>query len=127
MSAGNYLTYKIKSEQSGGSPLCRLCRSGEEERLSHLIASCSIMHDTRQQILSEMIDMAWSSESQVDLSQYLANEKDTTQFVLDVTSMNLPHRINVSDPVLSSFFKLSRDLCFYIDKTRTKILKKLCS
>ena len=28
MLTGNYLTYKIKSEQSGGSPKCRLCQSG---------------------------------------------------------------------------------------------------
>ena len=40
MLAGNYLTYKMKSEQSGGSPHCRICTSGQEESLSHVISSC---------------------------------------------------------------------------------------
>ena len=72
-----------------------------------------------------MINIAWNSDSQVNLTQYLSDEYLTTQFVLDVTSMNLPERISASDPVLSLFFKLSRDLCYYIDKTRTKLLKDL--
>ena len=38
--AGNYLTYKIKAEQSGGSPRCRICTTGEEESVSHVISAC---------------------------------------------------------------------------------------
>ena len=124
MLTGSYLTFKTKSEQSGGSPLCRLCRSGEE-LLIHLVASRPVMSDTRNKAISDMIGLAWNSQSQVDLTQYLSDEYFTTQFVLDVTSMNLPKRVSASDPVLSLFFKLSRDLCFYIDKTRTKLLKDL--
>ena len=36
--SGNYLTYQIKSEQSGGSPLCRICQS--DETVSHVISTC---------------------------------------------------------------------------------------
>ena len=41
--AGNYLTYKIKADQSGGSPACRICRSGAEESVSHVVSACSGM------------------------------------------------------------------------------------
>ena len=39
MLGGDYLTYQIKSQQSGGSPQCRLCLSGTES-ISHIVYSC---------------------------------------------------------------------------------------
>ena len=39
MLGGDYLTYEIKSQQSGGSPLCRLCRS-DIDSISHIVSSC---------------------------------------------------------------------------------------
>ena len=48
-----------------------------------------------------------------------------TQFILDCTSFNLPYRVNYSDPKSSEIFKLSRYLCFHINKTRLQKLKEL--
>jgi hypothetical protein len=50
--AGNYLTYKIKADQSGGSPLCRICTSGHEETVSHVISSCQAMAVERDRIFN---------------------------------------------------------------------------
>ena len=46
MLAGNYLTYQVKSNQSGGSPYCCLCDDvTEPESLEHLISKCSGITD----------------------------------------------------------------------------------
>ena len=52
--SGNYLTYKVKSEQSGGSPLCRICSSECEESVSHVISTCQSLAVERNRIISEI-------------------------------------------------------------------------
>ena len=49
--AGNYLTYKMKSEQSGGSPRCRICTSGNDETVSHVISTCQGLAVERERLL----------------------------------------------------------------------------
>ena len=56
-------------------------------------------------------------------SQQLTH-RDVTQFIVDPASMNLENRINITDPLLPSFYKLSRDFCYAMDKRRTLKLKK---
>ena len=53
------------------------------------------------------------------------NEELLCQFIRDPTSLKLPVRVSLYDPVVNDFYKLSRDLCFLIDKKRKKLLKEL--
>ena len=60
----------------------------------------------------------------LNFDNFLENEEITCQFILDPTSLNLSERISPNDPILNNFFKLSRDFCYLLDKTRLKMLKE---
>ena len=64
------------------------------------------------------------SESAIEFSELLKDKQELCQFILDPTSMNLSERINLNDPLLGSFFQVSRDLCFTINERRLKLLNE---
>ena len=66
-----------------------------------------------------------TSSSKVKMDNFTETKDIFTQFVLDPSSMNLDPRVHINDPVLPELFKLSRDLCFAINKTRNKSLHDL--
>ena len=45
--------------------------------------------------------------------------------LLDPSSMNLPNRVHVSDPILPELFTLSRHLCVAICKRRSRLLSEI--
>ena len=51
------------------------------------------------------------------------NSEILCQFILEPCSINLPQRISVQDPLLDTFFKLSRQLCYLINGKRMKLLQ----
>ena len=123
--SGNYLTYQTKANQSGGSPRCRLCTSGQEESVSHVVSTCLAMAAEREKIFSEYENMCKLTKNKINFEEILQSEETTCQFILDPTSLNLPVRISLYDPMLPQFFRLSRDMCFIIDKTRIGLLKEM--
>ena len=125
MLAGNFLTYKIKSDQSGGSPRCRLCTSGNDETISHLISTCLGLAVERDRILLQFEELCILTKNQIRFNDICNNEDLLCQFILDPTSLNLPLRVSLSDPLVPDFFKLARDFCFLMDKTRMSMLKEL--
>ena len=60
--SGNYLTYQIRYDQSGGSPHCRICLSGSETT-SHVISSCQGMAVERCRLLEEMKQLCSLTEA----------------------------------------------------------------
>ena len=70
----------------------------------------------------------FSSSSGLNFSEIVSDPNILCQFILDPTSMNLQRRINLNDPLLGSFFQVSRDLCYSINERRIKLLdfKKKC-
>ena len=56
MLSGNYLTFEVKSSQSGGSDQCRLCFD-DVESLKHLIAQCVQLEDIRNRITTTLTNM----------------------------------------------------------------------
>ena len=123
--SGNYLTYKVKSDQSGGSPRCRICSSGCDETTSHIISTCIGLESVRDKILPEFRGLAASTKNQIHFDELGNSEIQFCQFILDPSSLNRQTQVSLMDPILKDFVKLSRDFCFLIDKTRVKLLKEL--
>ena len=127
MLSGNYLTFEIKSEQSGGSPDCRLCSQlGETpltESLEHLISLCVKFSDVRTRIKTKMMSVCQEFGISIDIFKYSSSE--FCQFLLDPSSLNLNQRVGITHPALPLLFKQSRDFCFSIDQTRSRKLKSL--
>ena len=67
--AGNYLTYKIKAEQSGGSPHCRICTLGPES-ISHVISSCSGMNVERERMFNEFRSLCKLTKNCINFDEF---------------------------------------------------------
>ena len=122
--AGNYLTYGTRATQSGGSPHCRICPSDSEETVSHVISTCLGMENERKNLLCEYKQLCDLSKNRIDFDKICKSEKTLCQFVLDPTSLNLSSRVSPNDPLVNQFYRLSRDYCHLVDKTRIRLLKK---
>ena len=118
--SGNYLTYGTRAIQSGGSPHCRICPSGREETVSHVISTCMALAGERNRLLSEYRRLCNLTKNCINFDKILENEKQLCQFILDPTSLNLPERVSLNDPTVTEFYKLSRDYCTLLDKTRVR-------
>ena len=123
--SGNYLTYKQKSDQSGGSPRCRICKTGSDETISHLISTCHGLAVERTKLLTEYEALCSLTKNNLDFGKILQTEDTLCQFILDPASLNLPLRVHLQDSILPEFYKLSRDFCHVIDKTRVGLLNEL--
>ena len=117
-------TYQTKSDQMGGSPNCRLCPDRMAENTSHILAICSAYSDIRERKLEEYSYLCMESTSGVIFSETILNSETTCQFILDPSSFNLKSRIHMNDPLLGAFFKVSREMCFLMNKRRLKLLKQ---
>ena len=133
MLTGDFFTYKMKAELSGGSPHCRLCSSphqnfeGESgqyysESISHILITCCELEDKRRKIISEITKLC-SNIEYLDIHLITQNEETLTQFILDPSSLNLQSRVNISDPILPEIIKKSRNLCYAISQRRMELLK----
>ena len=103
MLVGDYYTYQVKSEQSGGRSYCRLCYFNPEsdekvvtENLCHIIALCGSYKEQRSEIIIEMSVICQQTINKVNISQYYNDPELLTQFILDPSSMNLPMRVNIN-------------------------------
>ena len=129
MLCGDFLTYSIRADQSGGSPHCRICSndcSGPSEDILHILTECTATSATRIRILKDLEETI--SGSHFKGGPKNTNELDLTtliQFILDCTSMNLQnkYKININDPQLTQIFKVTRDLIFAISQERMRLLK----
>ena len=83
MLCGNYLTFEMKSNQSGGSPQCRLYLS-ENETLRHLILICGTFEDLRSRIKTSITSICIENKIEIDVKK-LTHEQ-FTQFILDPSS-----------------------------------------
>ena len=115
----------MKSEQSGGSPLCKICSSDSDETISHVISTCQGLAVERERILKQFEELCLSTKNLIRFEDIKNNEDLLCQFILDPTSLNLPSRVSLQDPLVPEFFELARDYCFLLDKTRIRLLKQL--
>jgi hypothetical protein len=124
MLIGDLYTCEIKSEQSGGSPNCRLCSDKRTENTCHILTFCTAYSDIRLRILPEYSYLCLNSKSGFNFDDVVSSNQTLCQFILDPSSMNLQKRIALNDPQLGSFFKISRDFCHTINERRLKLLKE---
>ena len=71
--AGNYLTYQIKSEQSGGSPRCRICSTECSETVSNVKSTCSGMVIERERLLTEF-DLCKKTKNEIIFDEISKDE-----------------------------------------------------
>ena len=121
--SGNYLTYKQKAEQSGGSPTCRICLSNCDETICHILTTCKGLADVRHKMFPEFRSLSSQTKNHIDFDLYI--DDNLCQFLLDPTSFNLSARVSLQDPLVPDFFQLSRDFCYVVDKTRIGMLTEL--
>ena len=121
--SGNYLTYDVKASQSGGSARCRICSSGSNETVCHVISTCQALSVERNKLLNEFEKLCSLTKNQINFTDMKESETKLCQFILDPTSLNLGVRVSLNDPLLPDFFRLTRDYCFLMDKTRIRLLK----
>jgi hypothetical protein len=82
------------------------------------------MSDERNRLLSEYRTLCSLTKNCIEFEKIEQNEEHLCQFILDPTSLNLPVRVSLSDPLMKDFYRLSKDYCYLIDKTRIRLLKE---
>ena len=93
MLAGDFYTYEVKSDQSGGSPHCRSCsdESKPVENLQHILTSC--MAYSHIHIIDKMVgeyqQICNSSKSDLPFQQIYSDKENFCQFILYPASFNL--------------------------------------
>ena len=92
--------------------------------ISHILTFCSAYSDIRIRILEEFSYLCLQVKSVLDFSELMTDSETLCQFILDPSSFNLKQRVHMNDPLLGSFFRVSRDLCFAVNERRMKLLKE---
>ena len=90
-----------------------------------MISSCQAMSEERSKLLIEYRQLCSQTKNCINFENIFEDEKLMCQFILDPTSLNLPVRVSLNDPLVLQFFRLSRDYCFLMDKTRIRLLKEM--
>ena len=83
------------------------------------------MATERDKLFLDLRNLCTLTKNNLSLDNFMHNENVLTQFILDPTSLNLSMRFSLQDPIVSAFYRLSRDICFILDKTRLKLLDEL--
>ena len=97
MLAGDYFTYDVKANQSGGSPHCMCCSplSPNNEDLLHILTICDSFADIKKQIFPVFQSLCLQANSTVDFSEISSENSTLCQFILDLASFNLKTRIHI--------------------------------
>ena len=81
--AGNYLTYQMKADQSGGFARCFICTSGE-----NVISTCTGMEVERNRLLEEFKTLSGSTKTHIHFENIAENEKFLCELDLDPLILN---------------------------------------
>ena len=90
-----------------------------------MITTCPGLAVQRNRLFSEFEELCTKTKTNIVFADILEREEELCQFILDPTSLNLPTRVSLNDPLVPQFYKLSRDFCHIIDKTRIGSLREL--
>ena len=123
MLIGCYFTgFLLSKQETQFCPLCKTSVTTYVDSLVHLLVICGTLAEERERLLAEFDLLCHETTNNLSLSIVSNSHEELCQFILDPASMNLMHRVHLTDPALSKFLKLSRDFCFLFDKRRKEIL-----
>ena len=105
--------------------MCRICKTGSDETVSHVISTCQGLTVEREKILTDISKLCSLTKNKINFEEFKESEDKLCQVILDPTSLNLPTRVSLQDPLVPEFYKLSRDLCHVLDNTRIRLLREL--
>ena len=119
----------------GSDPKCLLYLSPLESP-EHILVLCKATSEIRQRLFPELVNVV--SDVQPACGILVTNSftsSELTQFILDCTSLNLNDslRIPMHNPGIGQIFRLSRDWCFAVSNSRSRLLaaqkknKKSCN
>ena len=119
----------------GSDPKCLLCLAPVESP-EHILVLCKATSEIRQRLFPELVNVV--SDVQPACGILVTNSftsSELTQFILDCTSLNLNDslRIPMHNPGIGQIFRLSRDWCFAVSNSRSRLLaaqkknKKSCN
>ena len=125
--SGDFLTYHRRYRDNPSlDPSCRLCPASQET-IEHILAVCPALADTRQRLYPELMNTVLHVQPSCGI---LATSTPAilTQFVLDCTSTNLTQAFCVPshNPLVQNIFTISRDWCYAMSNTRSRLLKDTC-
>ena len=116
MLISNYLTYKMKSLKSGGSPFCPRCDNNNDDDIEHILTSH--ISTSSQLVLDKIAVLCSLSLPQIIFFDIRKSKQILAQFLLDPSSLNLRRRISSDDPILPDLFKLCQKYCHITHKDR---------
>ena len=123
MLVGCYFTrFLLWKQETQFCPLCKTSVISYIDSLVHLLVICSTLAEEREKLLVEFELLCQETKNKLTISSVSNTHEELCQFILDPASMNLKHRVHLTDPPLSKFLKLSRDFCYLFDKRRKDIL-----
>jgi hypothetical protein len=120
-----FIIISDKSSINRLSPRCRICETGSDETVSHVISTCQGLTVGRENILADISKLCSLTKNKINFEEFKESEDKLCQFILAPTSLNLPTRVSLQDSLVPEFYKLSRDLCHVLDNTRIRLLREL--
>ena len=77
-------------------------------------------------MFKEYEELCKEAKTKISFNSIVSDNSILCQFLLDPASFNLANRIHLSDPILGSLFKLSRDYCHAVNAARKENFDKPC-
>ena len=132
MLSGDYPCFSYLGSDRNQDAHCRLCQSlsphctAPDENMVHVLTRCRATSDTWTKIIPDLLNtiaVYFPRNNILDCT----NHQHLSQLILDPTSLNLPLSIRISPdhPDLLKVLAVCRNLCFAINKDRTRQLKNL--
>ena len=128
----------VGSKKKSACAITLLCQAPYED-LPHVLSTCHETQVPRKKYFDELRAILVTESSQ-DRTPILAkkisensfeelvnNEDLITQFIVDPVSFNLPdvYRICIEDANLSQIFRVTRQMCYAVNRERLNKLKEL--
>ena len=105
------------------SPACSLCLAPLDS-IEQVLVSCRSTSEIRSRLYPELVNTVVDVQPMCAILSQQPSPHVLTQFILDCTSINLPHsyRIPSHNPGVANICKVSRDWCYAIFSERSRLL-----
>ena len=124
----DYYTFSLKNSQSGGGSHCRLCPTetlAPTEDITHVLTQCAGTQEIRIAKLPELMSLAESAKSVVNVERIFSVPAILCQFLLDCCSNNLDNDVRIAecDPTAIDIYITARHIINAIHCERLRKIK----